>query len=94
MLARIVDDLAVRRGDNVCLLVNDLGATTWMELLIVTRKAHRLMAAAGIGVHDTVVGSFCTCQEMAGFSLTLMKLDAELQAYYDAPARSPAFTKA
>jgi dihydroxyacetone kinase-like protein len=52
------------------------------------------MAAAGIGVHDTVVGSFCTCQEMAGFSLTLMKLDAELQAYYDAPARSPAFTKA
>jgi dihydroxyacetone kinase-like protein len=94
MLARIVDDLEARRGDEVCLLVNDLGATTWMELLIVTRKAHRLLAEAGIGVHDTVVGSFCTCQEMAGFSLTLMRLDAELKGYYDAPARSPAFTRA
>jgi len=94
MLGRIVDDLAARRGDEVCLLVNDLGSTTWMELLIVTRKAHRLLADAGIAVHDTVVGSFCTCQEMAGFSLTLMKLDPELQAYYDAPARSAAYTKA
>ncbi|MFL5928644.1 MAG: dihydroxyacetone kinase subunit DhaK [Gaiellaceae bacterium] len=94
MLGRIVDDLAVGRGDEVCLLVNDLGSTTWMELLIVTRQAHRLLAEAGIAVHDTVVGSFCTCQEMAGLSLTLMQLDAELQLYYDAPARSPAFTKA
>jgi len=94
MLARIVDDLGARRGDDVCLLVNDLGATTWMELLIVTRKAHRLLAEAGISVHDTVVGSFCTCQEMAGFSLTLLKLDSELRGYYDAPARSTAFTKA
>jgi phosphoenolpyruvate---glycerone phosphotransferase subunit DhaK len=94
MLARIADDLGARRGDDVCLLVNDLGATTWMELLIVTRKAHRLLAEAGISVHDTVVGSFCTCQEMAGFSLTLLKLDSELRGYYDAPARSTAFTKA
>jgi dihydroxyacetone kinase-like protein len=94
MVARIVSDLPFASGDEVCLLVNDLGSTTWMELLIVTRKAHQLLAEAGIRVHDTVVGSFCTCQEMAGFSLTLVKLDEELKQFYDAPARAPAFAKA
>ena len=93
MLARIVGDLSLASGDDACLLVNDLGATTWMELLIVTRKAHELLAAAGVRLHDTVVGSFCTCQEMAGFSLSLLRLDAELKQYYDVPARSLAFTK-
>jgi len=93
MLDRIVGDLPFGSGDEVCLLVNDLGSTTWMELLIVARKAHQMLTGAGIQVHETVVGSFCTCQEMAGFSLTLMKLDAELRRYYDMPARSLAFTK-
>ncbi len=93
MVDRIVADLPFEAGDEVCLLVNDLGSTTWMELLIAARQAHRLMREYGIAVHDTVVGSFCTCQEMAGFSLTFMKLDPELKRYYDMPARSPGFTK-
>jgi dihydroxyacetone kinase-like protein len=91
MLSRIVADLPFVRGDEVCLLVNDLGSTTWMELLVVARRAHQLLADRGIGVHDTVVGSYCTCQEMAGFSLTLMRLDDELRRCYDRPADSPAF---
>jgi dihydroxyacetone kinase-like protein len=45
-------------------------------------------------VHDTVVGTFVTCQEMAGFSFTLMRLDDELRRYYDMPARSLGFTRA
>lgn len=93
MLNRIVADLPFRAGDEVCLLVNDLGSTTWMELLIVTRQAHRLLRDRGIAVQGTSVGSFCTCQEMAGFSLTLMKLDEELRRYYEMPARSLAFVK-
>ena len=93
MLGRIVADLPCRAGDEVALLVNDLGSTTGMELLIVARKAHQVVRGQGIAVYDTVVGSFCTCQEMAGFSLTLLKLDAELKRYYDASARSLAFTK-
>ena len=93
MLGRILADLPFARGDDVCLLVNDLGSTTWMELLVATRKAHAVLDAAGIQVHDTVVGSFCTSQEMAGLSLTLMKLDPELEQCYDAPARSAAFTR-
>ena len=93
MLGRILADLPFASGDDVCLLVNDLGSTTWMELLVATRKAHAVLDAAGIQVHDTVVGSFCTSQEMAGLSLTLMKLDPELERCYDAPARSAAFTR-
>jgi dihydroxyacetone kinase-like protein len=93
MLGRILSDLPFAPEDDVCLLVNDLGSTTWMELLVATRKAHAVLDAAGIHVHDTVVGSFCTSQEMAGLSLTLMKLDPELERCYDAPARSAAFTR-
>ena len=74
-------------------LINDLGSTTMMELLIVSRKVHQILRDRGIVVHDTVVGSFCTCQEMAGFSLSLMKLDKELRRYYDIPSRSLGFTK-
>ncbi|NPV06896.1 MAG: dihydroxyacetone kinase subunit DhaK [Anaerolineae bacterium] len=77
-----------RPGDEVCLLVNDLGSTTWMELLVACRRAHQVLAREGLQAHDTVVGSFCTCQEMAGFSLTLLRLDEELKAYYDAPCSS------
>ena len=93
MMERILADLPFRKGDEVCALVNDLGSTTMMELLIVNRRVHQVLAAKGIRVHDTVIGSFCTCQEMAGFSITLMKLDAELKRYYDMPADSLAFRK-
>ena len=93
MMARLLADLPFRSGDEVCLLVNDLGATTWMELLLVNRRAQQLLAESGISVHDTVIGSFCTCQEMAGFSIMLMRLDDELRRYYDVPCRSLGFTK-
>jgi phosphoenolpyruvate---glycerone phosphotransferase subunit DhaK len=94
MLARILPDLPFAVGDEVCLLVNNLGATTMTELLIINRRAHQRLAQAGLIVHDTVIGSFCTSQEMAGFSITLMKLDEELKRYYDLPASCLAYTKA
>jgi dihydroxyacetone kinase-like protein len=93
MMNKLLPDLPFKSGDQVCLLINDLGATTMMELLIVNRKAHKMLREAGIRVHDTVIGSFCTCQEMAGFSITLMKLDDELGKYYDVPANSLGFRK-
>ena len=79
MMDRLITDLPFRRGDEVCLLVNDLGSTTMMELLIVNRKVHQILRDKGVSVHDTIVGSFCTCQEMAGFSISMMKLDEELK---------------
>jgi dihydroxyacetone kinase-like protein len=93
MMDKILADLPFRRGDEVALLINDLGSTTMMELLIVNRRVHRILRDRGISVYDTVIGSFCTCQEMAGFSITLMKLDDELKRYSDMPARSLGFIK-
>jgi dihydroxyacetone kinase-like protein len=93
MMDKILTDLPFRRGDEVVLLINDLGSTTMMELLIVNRRVRRILRDRGIAVHDTVVGSYCTCQEMAGFSITLMKMDDELKRYYDMPARSLGFVK-
>lgn len=93
MMAKIIPDLPFSAGDEVALLVNDLGSTTMMELLIVNRRVRQILRHKGIRVHDTVVGSYCTCQEMAGFSITLLKLDDELKKYYDLPARSLGFVK-
>ncbi len=93
MMGKILQDLPFAGGDEVALLVNDLGSTTMMELLIVNRRVRQILRDKGIRVHDTVIGSYCTCQEMAGFSITLLKLDDELKKYYDLPARSLGFVK-
>jgi dihydroxyacetone kinase-like protein len=93
MMDEILRDLPLHRGDRVALLVNDLGSTTFMELLIVNRKVHQILAERGVVIHDTVIGSFCTCQEMAGVSITCMQLDEELIPYYDVPASSLGFRK-
>jgi dihydroxyacetone kinase-like protein len=93
MMDEILPDLPFERGNEVCLLINDLGATTMMELLIVNRKVREILNQAGIQVHDTVIGDYCTSQEMAGFSISLIRLDEELKKYYDMPATSFAYVK-
>jgi phosphoenolpyruvate---glycerone phosphotransferase subunit DhaK len=86
MVRLIVDDLPFQRGDRVAMLLNDLGATTMMELMIVNRRARAVLTDKGIEVVRTDAGPYLTCQEMAGFSLTLMKLDDELELALAAPA--------
>ena len=93
MISRLVTDLPFQANDEICLLINDLGATTFMELLIVSRHTHDILAGKGVKIYDTILGSYCTCQEMSGFSISMMKLDTELKAYYDMPADSLGFTK-
>jgi dihydroxyacetone kinase-like protein len=89
MIEYIVNDLPFKQGDEVAMLVNSMGATTLMELYIMTRNAHRVLTEQGITIYDTHVGPFMTCQEMAGCMITLMKLDDESKTLYDAPAHSP-----
>jgi dihydroxyacetone kinase-like protein len=93
MAAQILDDMPFVAGDEVCLLVNNLGSTTMMELLIASRRFFTILDERGVTVHHTAVGTFAACQEMAGFSFTLMKLDDELRMYYDMPAESLGFTR-
>lgn len=77
----------------VAVLYNDLGSTTQMEMLIVARRVHTLLADAGIAVYRTEIGAYLTCQEMAGMSVTLLKLDDELKTYLDRPAHAFAYQR-
>ena len=72
-------------------MVNGLGATPAEELYILYRRVHDLLADRKISVHRAYVGEFATSMEMAGASLTIMRLDDELARLLDAPARSPFF---
>jgi len=89
MMERILADLPYASGDEVAVLVNGLGATAPSELYIMYRHAAQLLADHGIKVHRAFVGEYATSMEMKGASITLLRLDAELQALLDAPCHSP-----
>lgn len=93
MYELLKNDIMLCFGDEVAVLVNGLGSTTLLELNIVYGELHRLLSSDGVTVHDVDIGSFCTCQEMGGFSLTLFKLDEELKRFYDAPCYTPYYAK-
>ena len=93
MLDKILADLPFKRGDEVALMVNNFGATTMMEMLIVNRRARQILEREGIKVYRTDVGTWLTVQEMAGLSITLMKLDDELKHYLDMPAESLGYSR-
>jgi len=93
MLEKIVADIPYVAGDEVAVLVNGLGATPLDEQYIVTRRINRFLEEKSIKVYRYYVGEFATSLEMAGFSISLLKLDDELKKYLDAPARTPFFVQ-
>ena len=90
ILAPIVDDLPFASGDRVLLFVNGLGGTPQVELYIVFRRAAEALAERGITVSRTLVGNFVTSLEMQGMSITVMRLDDELEQLWDAPVETAA----
>lgn len=93
MMEVLLTDMPLHKGDEVALLLNNLGATTFMEMLIVNRRVRAILADLGVKVHKTDMGAFVTSQEMAGFSISLLKLDEELKGYLDAPASCFGYTR-
>ena len=91
MLGQIVADIPYESGDEVAVLVNGLGATTLDEQYIVTRRIDKVLADKGISVHRYYVGEYATALEMAGFSISLLKLDDELKEMLDSDAKTPFF---
>lgn len=86
LLGAIVPDLPYSSGDEVALMVNGLGGTPIPELYILFNDASKYLAERGIKVARTYVGEYCTSLDMAGASITLVKLDDEIKALLDAPA--------
>jgi dihydroxyacetone kinase-like protein len=90
LMEPVISDLPYRSGDEVLLFVNGLGGTPLIELYIVYRKAAEIAQRAGLKIARHLVGSYITSLEMAGTSITMLKLDDPLKKLWDAPVLTPA----
>jgi phosphoenolpyruvate---glycerone phosphotransferase subunit DhaK len=86
----VVEDLPYESGDQVLAFVNGMGGTPLLELFIVYRDLHRFLQERGITITRRLIGNYITSLEMAGCSITLLKLDDELTRLWDAPVDTPA----
>jgi dihydroxyacetone kinase-like protein len=86
LLGAVVPDLPYASGDEVALMINGLGGTPISELYLLYGIAHARLAAQGISVGRSYVGEYCTSLDMAGASLTLVRLDDEIRGLLAAPA--------
>jgi dihydroxyacetone kinase-like protein len=91
LLDRIFAHTTAVPGDSLAVLVNGLGATPLSELYIANRSISRILTEKGFRVHRTFVGEYMTSLEMAGFSVSILKLDDELTTLLDAPTTAPAW---
>jgi dihydroxyacetone kinase-like protein len=85
----IVQDLPYRSGDAVLAFVNGIGGTPLIELYVVFAELKRILEGHGITIARSLVGPYITSLEMAGCSVTLLKLDDELTTLWDAPVKTP-----
>lgn len=93
LVGKILDDLSVNAGEEVAVMINGLGGTPLMELYVVNRKVAALLAGKNINIAKTYIGNYMTSLEMAGFSVTVLKLDGELKELLLAPADTPALVQ-
>ncbi len=91
MMTPIIEDLPFREDDEVIPLVNGSGGTTLMELLIVYREVAARLADHGIRTFKPLIGELVTTQEMAGFSISLLRADEEMKRLWLAPCSAPYF---
>ncbi len=89
LLEPIIKDLPFKAGDSVLLFVNGMGGTPLIELYVVYRKAAEILANNGITVARNLIGPYITSLEMAGCSITVLKLDDDLTKLWDAPVKTP-----
>ena len=90
LMEPIISDIPYKSGDEVLMFVNGLGGTPLIELYIIYRKAAEIAKKAGLKVTRHLVGSYITSLEMAGTSITLLKLDGDLTKLWDAPVHTAA----
>ena len=85
----IIDDLPFRSGDRVLAFVNGMGGTPLVELYVVYNALAKILAGRGVTIARNLVGDYITSLDMAGCSITLLRLDDELTRYWDAPVHTP-----
>jgi phosphoenolpyruvate---glycerone phosphotransferase subunit DhaK len=90
LLGAVVEDLPFSAGDRTFLMVNGMGGTPQIELYLAFGEARAWLAGRGIEVTRSLVGNYITSLEMQGMSVTLLRLDDELTALWDAPVHTAA----
>lgn len=85
----IISDIPYKAGDEVLLFVNSMGGTPLIELYVIYRKAVEIAEKAGLKVVRNLIGPYITSLEMAGCSITVLKMDADLLKLWDAPVNTP-----
>ena len=93
MINGLINDLSIKEGEKVMLILNGTGATTLMELFIVYRKCEALLKEKGIEIVANHVGELLTVQEQAGFQMFMARMDDELLHYWNAPCNTPYMKK-
>jgi phosphoenolpyruvate---glycerone phosphotransferase subunit DhaK len=88
MASAIVDDLPFSKGDRVLAFVNGMGGTPLIELYVVFHELNRFLAGRGVSIERNLIGSYITSLEMAGCSITLLKLTDDLTSLWDAPVKT------
>jgi len=86
----ILDDLPFRAGDGVIAFVNGLGGTPLIELYVMFHEVSKILTGRGVHIARSLVGSYITSLDMAGTSVTLLKVDDEMLSLWDAPVRTTA----
>lgn len=89
----LVPELNLGKGDEVCVLVNSLGATPMMDLFVAFRKVSMILGEKGVKVHKTFIGTYASTMNMPGTSVTLLKVDDELKKLIDYPTNAPYFVQ-
>ncbi len=90
---RLMVDLPFNSGDEVALMINGFGGTPLQELYVFNKSVRELLAEQNIAVYETMVGNYMTSIDMAGASVTMLRLDDELKGYLDAPVNTVALKK-
>jgi len=93
MMDLLFEDGEYEEGDEVCVLINGMGSTTYGELCLAYKEVNEYLKRRGVKVYSVDIGNFLTTQEMAGFSITLFLLDEELKKLYDTPVDTPTYKK-
>ncbi len=90
LAAPILEDLPFKRGDSVLTFVNGMGGTPLIELYLMYNELNQILKGKGITISRRLIGNYITSLDMAGCSFTLLRLDAELTKFWDAPVLTPA----
>jgi phosphoenolpyruvate---glycerone phosphotransferase subunit DhaK len=90
LLGPVISDLELKSGEQVLAFVNGMGGTPLLELYVAFNSVAKILKGKGIGIGRSLVGNYITSLEMAGFSVTLLRLDDELTTFWDSPVHTAA----